>query len=300
MYKQQVEEEKQRIAEIKVDETPTDTPRSTTSTSTDEEELPPSYTLDTPRSVDSDDSLPTYNELTVPGELNLPDVALDLINKVTPKEEEEEEVFDLSKLKRGNKKEKTPAFMSIFSNSNEQKPVTIESWKSGKGVIVDYGVKEDANSKGKKNRGRKGYSFGGASGGTSGGKDMEDTNLIVYPFPEEDSPSTMALFCVFDGHGGADCAIEAKKIFPIVMKEKVTSISLSSNSLQILRETFLNVDQQLEEFEYMGCTGTAVFVWEFNGKRYLQAANAGDSTAFIKRGDTTEWLTRGKLDIECY
>lgn len=290
-----------------------------------EEEEPPSYT-NTPRSITTEEEEEEEEELELPPsytskELDLPDVALDLINKIPTSNKkdllkeleqqqqetgldkkevtEEEEMFDLSKLKKGSssKKLKTPAFMSIFadtSNSEDSKQNSKAIWSSGSGVIVEYGVKEDINSKGKKGRSsgggssRKGFSFGG----TGGVKDMEDTNLICYPFPNETSPSSMALFCVFDGHGGADCAKEAKKIFPTTLENKIQSIVVSENCNQILRETFLEVDSKLEEFEYLGCTATSVFIWEFNGNRYLQAANVGDSTAFIKRSGITHWLTK--------
>ena len=75
---------------------------------------------------------------------------------------------------------------------------------------------------------------------------------------------------------------------------ELSSSPLSENSEEKLRNTFLSVDKQLEEFEYMGCTGTCVFVWEHLGKRFVQAANVGDSTAFLKSNSLgVVWLTRG-------
>jgi protein phosphatase len=60
-----------------------------------------------------------------------------------------------------------------------------------------------------------------------------------------------------------------------------------------LTQAFLDVDSQLAEYEYMGCTATAVFVWQVDDKRYVQAANVGDSTAFLNRGSGgVLWLTR--------
>lgn len=41
------------------------------------------------------------------------------------------------------------------------------------------------------------------------------------------------------------------------------------------------VDQQMREFEDVGTTCTAVLVWFYEGKRYVQAANVGDSCAFL-------------------
>src|SRR5690349_16726870 len=135
MYKQQIEEEKTRIENIKVNGS---TPRSTNSTddssvNEEEEELPPSYSeTSTPRSINSEqqeeekeEQPPSYTN----NQLDLPDVALDLLDKIPTgtgtankkdilkeleepqnkkeeEEEEEEEMFDLSKLKKGSSAKK--------------------------------------------------------------------------------------------------------------------------------------------------------------------------------------------------
>lgn len=38
------------------------------------------------------------------------------------------------------------------------------------------------------------------------------------------------------------------------------------------------------QFEYEGATGTIVYLWAAGGRRFLQCANLGDSTAFLYRG----------------
>jgi hypothetical protein len=322
LYKKQIEEEKSRILEISI---PTETPRSTISESSTDD--PPSYTtetpMETPRSPEqspttspkkseendlfSDMELLNKFSAKIPENfeenstesdmdllnkisgttsenllksLDIPDLDadMDLLNKFsepprkTPVQDDQEFFMPPTKTKR-------PAFMSLFG-ANETK-VNKSSWNSGKPVIVDFGVKEDANSKGKKGRSRKG---------------MEDVHLIVSPYPSDSSLSTMSLFCVFDGHGGVECAAKAKKLFTDVFQNQMSKIGLSDDCREILFKTFVEVDLQLIEFEYMGSTGTAVFVWENNGKRFLQAANVGDSTAFLKRKDgQTEWLTRGNF-----
>lgn len=44
----------------------------------------------------------------------------------------------------------------------------------------------------------------------------------------------------------------------------------------------MDTDLQLKEFDTEGTTATAVLIWRVNGVCYLQAANVGDSTAFLK------------------
>lgn len=56
---------------------------------------------------------------------------------------------------------------------------------------------------------------------------------------------------------------------------------LSENSNLILRELFLQADKKLIEFETEGTTATAALFWKHNGTKYLQCANAGDSTVFL-------------------
>lgn len=74
--------------------------------------------------------------------------------------------------------------------------------------------------------------------------------------------------------------------------------------------TYNSVDQELLEFEYLGCTATTAFIWEFNGrsfffgtrekyltfgseKRYLQCANVGDSSAYLFQPGSITPLSKG-------
>jgi hypothetical protein len=49
----------------------------------------------------------------------------------------------------------------------------------------------------------------------------------------------------------------------------------------VLHETFSRTDKGLEEFEYEGATVTGVYIWSVGEDRYVQAANVGDSSAFL-------------------
>jgi len=186
-------------------------------------------------------------------------------------------------------KDKKPSFMNIFMNGNSIGPIVEEKkeltpWKSGDPLIRDYAVKEDMNAKGAKKTKKK-VGFGSAS---SKGCDMEDQNYIEFPFA---SDPKKALFCVFDGHGGKDCAIQAKKNFSSVFQKYIKENCEDFSSA--LSQTFLDLDSQLSEFEYLGCTATVVLIWQIGENRYLQAANVGDSTAFLNRGKNgVLWLTR--------
>jgi len=56
---------------------------------------------------------------------------------------------------------------------------------------------------------------------------------------------------------------------------------------------FEEVDGDLKTFEYEGATGTVVLLWRLpgSGRLVLQAANVGDSTAFLVRGGEALALT---------
>lgn len=54
------------------------------------------------------------------------------------------------------------------------------------------------------------------------------------------------------------------------------------DAMALLHLSFLGVDQKLLEYQYEGCTATVVLVWRHENNRYLQAANVGDSAAFMK------------------
>lgn len=48
-----------------------------------------------------------------------------------------------------------------------------------------------------------------------------------------------------------------------------------------LHNSFLVTDHALAEFQYEGATATAVILWKHGDDRYLQAANVGDSAAYL-------------------
>jgi len=67
--------------------------------------------------------------------------------------------------------------------------------------------------------------------------------------------------------------------------------SLLTDVTTQFKNTYEIVDKALLEFEYEGCTSSTVFVWQSGEHRYLQAANTGDSTAFLIRNEKAVQLT---------
>eukprot|EP01114_Cavostelium_apophysatum_P005328 TRINITY_DN1616_c0_g1_i1.p1 TRINITY_DN1616_c0_g1~~TRINITY_DN1616_c0_g1_i1.p1 ORF type:complete len:1120 (-),score=407.57 TRINITY_DN1616_c0_g1_i1:97-3456(-) len=181
---------------------------------------------------------------------------------------------------------KVPAFLDIFKKPEESESSDITSprnaminwkpWTPGDSLVKEFAVKDDINLKGARRTKKKATYWGGGTGKL----EMEDQYFMEFPFGSQDQ----GLFCVFDGHAGANCAITAKTAFP-----REFSKNISGNETDVteaFRTTYVNVDKELINFEYEGCTSTTVFVWQHEGKRYVQAANVGDSTAFLLRANS--------------
>lgn len=74
--------------------------------------------------------------------------------------------------------------------------------------------------------------------------------------------------------------------FLSIFKHKTLSKYLQSRVSKVdvkdtLKNTFHSLDEQLFEFEYEGCTATVVYIWNEGEKKYVQAANVGDSSAYL-------------------
>jgi len=131
---------------------------------------------------------------------------------------------------------------------------------------------------------------------------MEDVTFAAFPFDGDDSK---ALFMIFDGHAGKDCAIMCNELFPqevILAIAKTPDLSSGLN----FEEIFVNIDKKMMDmkvfnkkqktemyrFDSEGCTATVAFIWRYNGHRYLQVANVGDSYAFLSRNNKAIPLTK--------
>jgi len=113
---------------------------------------------------------------------------------------------------------------------------------------------------------------------------MEDAHLVAYPF---DKSTKQGLFCVFDGFAGMECARDATEALPRVLASHLARCGGAqklTDLTDILPKVFADTDTELGKHEDLGCTATTVFVWEHeSGVRYLQAANIGDSSAYLYR-----------------
>jgi len=158
--------------------------------------------------------------------------------------------------------------------------------KGGKVLIKDFGVKSDINEKGlqRANKEKVEMKDGSSASGKKKLYQMEDESICSYPL---EGDVDKALFGVFDGHAGFSAAKAAKTFFPqeFYTQWKLEKNEELSDAKHVLERTFLKVDNNLTVFEYEGCTATVVYIWSAGGHRYLQAANVGDSTAYLCRGE---------------
>eukprot|EP01119_Soliformovum_irregulare_P019921 TRINITY_DN639_c0_g1_i1.p1 TRINITY_DN639_c0_g1~~TRINITY_DN639_c0_g1_i1.p1 ORF type:complete len:845 (-),score=262.54 TRINITY_DN639_c0_g1_i1:37-2571(-) len=184
----------------------------------------------------------------------------------------------------GLKDAPVPSFMSIFKRDTESHSVKpVKTWTPGEQVVKNWGTKEDMNKKGMK-KSKRTVSLG--KEGTK--KQMEDVNLVMCPFYDD---VTKALFCVFDGHLGRNCAQDASLMFPQIFG-KAMGQEERKDLGEVFKTSFSRVDSILSQHEYEGTTATTVFVWQVGDERYLQSANVGDSSSFLKRKDRVVMLSK--------
>jgi len=173
-----------------------------------------------------------------------------------------------------------------------------ESKYAGYSLLKDIGTAEDINKRGLK-RAKK-HKAMTAYGNSP--LQMEDTHTFEFPFRED---GRTGLFCVFDGHSGKGASTALTQIFPETFHKLThklfgaTSTNTNNNvrSVGDLTEVFFKSyeesDKQLKSFEYEGSTATTVFIWQCpsSNERYLQAANLGDSRAYLIRDNKALCLT---------
>jgi len=152
------------------------------------------------------------------------------------------------------------------------------------GLTVGFGNSEDTNVEGYRRKKKKGRYFAFDEG--SGGYEMQDTHYCEHSILED-----VNLYCVFDGHSKSDCSNKLIEIFPRILKNHINNQGLSSDMTGLWLELFREVDSELIEFEESGATGTAVLIWRYKGKKYLQSANVGDSFSFLYRAGQPIWLS---------
>jgi protein phosphatase PTC1 len=153
-------------------------------------------------------------------------------------------------------------------------------------LMISFGSKVDTNKAGLRRAKKVNFANFASKGKVKVEPTMEDVHFCIYPYMKS---KQRALFAVFDGHAGRAAADEASALFP---KEFNTQLDLcSQNVTQAFMSTYAAVDEAMKEYEYMGTTATVVYLWQKEGKKYLQASNVGDSTAFLCRNGVSVRLT---------
>eukprot|EP01114_Cavostelium_apophysatum_P020996 TRINITY_DN7195_c0_g1_i1.p1 TRINITY_DN7195_c0_g1~~TRINITY_DN7195_c0_g1_i1.p1 ORF type:complete len:454 (-),score=132.71 TRINITY_DN7195_c0_g1_i1:62-1396(-) len=156
-------------------------------------------------------------------------------------------------------------------------------------ILNDFAVKSDINEKGMQRANKEKVEVKDSKKKVF---QMEDESVCLYPFSDD---VEMAFFAVFDGHAGNSAAKAAKALLPQEFGGHLRALSgrpASGGMASTFRKTFQDVDNAMDVFQYEGCTATAVFLWCSNGKRYVQAANVGDSCAYLSRGNQVINLTK--------
>jgi len=118
---------------------------------------------------------------------------------------------------------------------------------------------------------------------------QEDAHCEHFPF---EGSSDVGLFCVFDGHGGKEASNAATLLFPKEFKKQMKKWGLKRDASNLLHTAFLMTDELLTQYQYEGCTATVVVVWKYKNHSYLQAANVGDSFAYLSCGKKTIALSQ--------
>ena len=214
--------------------------------------------------------------------------------KEKEKEEKEEEKERDSPIKTKSKL-KSSLSSSPEKEKEKEKEKTKEREKEKDKIpaVLHYGVSEDANVAGL-HRGKKKTTFTKGKGILSAKAHdlMDDAHITITPFFGD---ASQALFGVFDGYAGPEAARAACKHFPLVLRSALRRGALRSPARGIKATTWRSIykktDERLEGCECVGTTCTTVFCWAKGAARYLQAANVGDSLAFLCRAGKAVPLT---------
>jgi len=177
-------------------------------------------------------------------------------------------------------------FFSGLNKAAETNPTsTITVAPRGDKLIREFATKEDMNRRGMQ-RAKKRSNVDAKGQGVY---QMEDANFSSYPFATN---TKIGLFCIFDGHVDKNASIAATVIFPEELETNLSTYPLTTTASDLLHHTFLSTDARMKEYEIEGTTATAVLIWEYEGSRYVQTANVGDSSAILCREGTSIMLSK--------
>ncbi|EFA81940.1 protein phosphatase 2C [Heterostelium album PN500] len=172
----------------------------------------------------------------------------------------------------------------ISGSSNRSSTSSISSEDSLFSCIKEFSIKESENKAGLRRAKKKPL--------TPNANMMEDVSFGQFPF---NNNSEIALFGVFDGHAGREAADFANTLFPAEIQRLINSkpeYLEKADMTDLFMTAFASVDNQMhEECQYVGCTATVSFIWTYDGSRYLQVANVGDSSSFLCRNGVAVEMT---------
>jgi serine/threonine protein phosphatase PrpC len=203
------------------------------------------------------------------------------------KEKERDNVFDMWRKAAEEKKifdtEKSDTAVQDHSHSDWTEGSADKrdlEYELPSGLISSFGIAEDINKAGLARSKKRDFNPVGRKG-----PQMEDTNFCACPFNMQ---TEVGLFCVFDGHAGNSCSVKLTTMFPKIFtkywKNLPRNLMNKVDMMNFWRQVYREIDDCLKRFEYEGSTATSVLIWQApDGKRYLQCANIGDSTAFLCR-----------------
>lgn len=284
---------------------PSDSPRSEKSTSSGEVSPRDEATEELLASLGASD-LPSLDGLSLPNDFSLPsddvDVAMDAstddllaaLNAVSEAQkkskiaQDDDEATSDEESGDGTSDDEAPEASETTTDEEDEE---LDEIALERPAVSGFAASEALNKSGLA-RAKKSVPLN--KGGKKGSYQMEDYHFCEFPWVKE----SWGLFCVFDGHSGKDCAETAARILPGKLQARLEKLDLSVvppgglDLSDVLKETFLETDKELLEFEYEGCTCTVVFIYKTqNGHRYMQAANVGDSSACLVRKEKAIELT---------
>ncbi|KAL7713089.1 Protein phosphatase 2C [Entamoeba marina] len=130
---------------------------------------------------------------------------------------------------------------------------------------------------------------------------MEDAHFIADPLCELNG-HVYALYCIFDGHGGQTAS---QHLANEVGKTMITMLQKDGDIEQKLKDVFALLDQSIKTagIDFPGSCGLVCLIDQFEGKKTMYMANAGDSSGFLISDDDTislseEHNTKNQSEID--
>ena len=114
---------------------------------------------------------------------------------------------------------------------------------------------------------------------------MEDADIMeLQLLNNEYSDDHLALYAIFDGHGGSSVSSKCSQAMGLIIKNLIHHYSGKLDYKTILRKAFLQIDQDISDNqelmrEQSGSTATLILISKKNGK--IICANSGDSRTVL-------------------